>query len=439
MTENPSPPPSHDAAPRRDPDPAAQPAPRLILPAGGGRIVVGVLALALLLWGAFAVSRPGSTGEGVRATLSAASALAGVGEDLEGFARAEGPRPFVFPDDHGAHPDFRTEWWYLTGHLDEEGGDGSWGFQLTFFRNALTPEPPSGASAWRTNQLWMAHFALTDVRRDQHVYGERFARGAAGLAGAEVAPFRVWLEDWVLESVLPATLGAEQGSPQAIFPLRLYAAQDNVRLELMLDGGKPPVLQGIDGWSRKGSEPGNASYYLSWTRMPLQGTVEVDGRRVSVRGQGWMDREWSTSALEEVHVGWDWFSLQLDDGRELMFFELRREDGGRDPWNHGTLVGVGGETRALGVDDVDVEVLGHWVSPLDGARYPSGWRLRVPSEGLDLTLTPRVRNQEMNVTVRYWEGALTVEGTDGGRPITGRGYAELTGYAEAGLRGQAPL
>jgi predicted secreted hydrolase len=269
----------------------------------------------------------------------------------------------------------------------------------------------------------MGHFALTDVRSGVHLQEERFARGAAGLAGGETTRFRVWLEDWVLE-----------GDPD--FPLTLVAAfaDGEGGLALEVAEGKPPVLQGDRGLSQKGPEPGNASYYLSWTRMPLRGTVTLGGQTTAVSGAGWMDREWSTSALGEGQVGWDWFSIQLSDGRELMYFELRREDGTLDPFNHGVWVEADGTYRALDPAEVSLEVTRTWVSPRGGTRYPAGWVLRVPSEGVELTLTPRVADQEMDVSFRYWEGALEVSGTSRGAPVTGRGYAELTGYAEAGGR-----
>ncbi|CAN5664596.1 lipocalin-like domain-containing protein [soil metagenome] len=384
--------------------------------------LVGVLGLVvvavLLVWGAVRMAAPPERRE-VRATLSAAEALAG--GDTAGYARALEPREFIFPDDHGPHPDYRTEWWYLTGHLDAADGR-SFGFQLTFFRNALSPGAPERTSAWSTNQLWMGHFAITEVETGRHVYEERFARGAAGLAGATADPFRVWIEGWELDGERPGDA----------FPFRMRAAMaSGEALDREVTEGKPPVLQGDAGLSQKGPEPGNASYYLSWTRMPLRGTVTLDGEPVTVSGEGWMDREWSTSALGEVHRGWDWFSLQLDDGRELMFFELRRADGTPDPLNHGALVAADGSVLRLGGDQVSIDVLEQWRSPLDGTEYPSGWRLRIPEQEIDLVLTPRVRDQEMNVTFRYWEGALQVQGTAAGRPVGGRGYAELTGYAEA--------
>ena len=389
----------------------------------------GVVLVLLLLMGAgvgaWWVVQRGGEGAGeartVQATLSAAGALAG--GDTAGFARAEGPRPFVFPDDHGPHPEYRTEWWYLTGNLRTEEGRPL-GMQLTFFRNALSPTPADRDSGWNTNQLWMAHFALTDPDRGLHRTGERFARGAAGLAGGTADPFRVWLHDWEIRGI--------EGSA---FPMRLHAVEGDAAITLEIDRGKPPVGQGVDGWSQKGPEPGNASYYLSWTRMPARGEVRMGGETHRVEGELWMDREWSTSALSEENTGWDWFSIQLADGRELMVFELRREDGLRDPHDHGSLVEVDGSARTLPGEAYTIEVLDRWASPVDGAEYPSGWRITVPAEGLDLTVTPRMRDQEMRLSIRYWEGAVVVEGTADGVPVEGVGYVELTGYAE-GDRGR---
>jgi predicted secreted hydrolase len=410
--------------------------------------LVPLAVLLVLLMGAVALllgrSQEGS--EGVRATLSAAAAIAG--GDTAGFARAVEPRPFVFPQDHGPHPAYRTEWWYLTGNLASEAGD-PFGFQITFFRNSLAPEAAGRDSAWDTNQLWMAHFALTDVARGRHVAGERFGRGAAGMAGAEADPFRVWLGDWEIRRDPPSAEAGEDASPVTwlpgsgpgvqeafAFPMRLRAEEDGARVDLRIVPLKPPVGQGDRGLSQKGPEGGNASFYLSWTRLEVTGTVEVDGAMHTVRGTGWLDREWSTSALSEDHVGWDWFSLQLADGRDLMFFELRRRDGAPDPLNHGILVEADGSSRPMGADAVALEVLETWASPLDGAVYPSGWRLSLPEEALDLRIAPRIRDQEMNVSFRYWEGAVTVEGTSGGEPVEGVGYVELTGYGEdEGARG----
>lgn len=202
-------------------------------------------------------------------------------------------------------------------------------------------------------------------------------------------------------------------------------------LDLSLGEGKPPVLQGEGGLSRKGPEPGNASYYYSLTRMPTTGSLQVGGERYRVSGDSWMDREWSTSALGPDEVGWDWFALQLSDGRELMLYRIRRRDGRISPYSAGTLVERDGRARPLAAGDALVEVLDTWASPRDGARYPAHWRVRVPAAALDVVVRPIVADQELNLAVRYWEGAVDVNGTAGGAPVGGRGYVELTGYGRA--------
>jgi predicted secreted hydrolase len=374
---------------------------------------------ALALWW---TAGPGGPGARARreATVAVAEALAR--GDTAGFARASAPRPFEFPRDHGPHPDFRTEWWYYTGNLTAEDGR-HFGFQLTFFRQALAP-PDGGAaaaraSAWATRQLYVAHFALTDTAGGRFHAVARASRGALGLAGAAASPFRVWLEDWSAASAGDGAL-----------PVRLRAAEGDRAIDLVLESAKPVVLQGDRGRSRKGPDPGDASYYYSLTRMPARGTVTVGGRPVAVTGAAWMDREWSTSALGPALVGWDWFALQLDDGRELMLYRLRRRDGGVDPHSAGTLVDARGAARALGAADVRVEVRAEWTSPRSAVRYPSAWRLRDAAGTFDLDVRPRLADQELLVGTRYWEGAVVVTGTAAGRSITGQGYAELVGYGE---------
>lgn len=365
--------------------------------------------------------------EGGGGTLSVGELL-GSSPDDSLFARVDGPRPFVFPDDHGAHPDYRTEWWYVTGNLDGEGG-ASFGIQFTLFRSALAPGLPAGGSEWATHQVYLGHLAVTDVGGRRHFHSERLTRGAAGLAGATTGPFRVWLEDWELASDGPG--GASAAHPDGIFPLRLRGGDDDFALDLRLEAGKGMVLQGDEGYSRKGADPLNASYYFTYPRMPASGTLRVGDVTHRVSGLTWMDREWSTSALDPDQVGWDWFALQLDGGEDLMVFQLRRRDGGVDPVNRGLLVGADGVARGLGPDEWTLEVLDRWTSPVDGAAYPSRWRLHLPAYDLLLEVVPFVSDQEMRVSVRYWEGAVEVTGTGpGGRRLSGRGYVELTGYAE---------
>jgi predicted secreted hydrolase len=388
------------------------------------RTAVG-LAAALVSVGAlvgFALwpSGDGATGRpGVQASLAVSAAL-GAG-DLTGFARAMAPRPLSFPADHGPHPEFRTEWWYYTGNL-ETAAERHFGFQLTFFRTALAP-PVSGAaervSAWSSRQLYLAHFALTDTAGRRFHAGSRLGREALGLAGARARPFRVWLEDWSAES------GATDG-----LPVRLRAAEGDVAIDLVLASDKPVVLQGDHGLSRKGPEPGNASYYYSLSRMSARGTVRAGGESLAVSGLAWMDREWSTSALGPDLVGWDWLALQLDDGREVIVYRLRRRDGTADAHSAGALIGADGATRPLGLGDATLDTLDHWTSPRSRVRYPGRWRLAVPGAALSLEITPWLADQELIVGTRYWEGAVRVDGTAAGRPIAGRGYVELVGYGE---------
>lgn len=394
------------------------------------RLLSASLALALLMAGCVGQS-PG--GEREPSALRVGSILGG-GADTEGYARALEPRPFSFPADHGPHPDFQSEWWYFVGNLSTAEGRGS-GFQLTFFRFAVAPDQPERPSRWASRQVWMAHFAVTDVAAGRFHAFERFRRGALDLAGGATgdadAPFRVWLDDWRAESLRPGSL----------LPLRLHAAtaggeheEPELALDLTLSPGKPPVLQGEDGLSQKGSEPGNASYYYSLTRLPAAGTLAIAGESHEVRGTAWLDHEWSTSALGEDEVGWDWFSLQLTDAGgepwELMLYRIRRDDGSPSPTSEGVWVTPDGGSRRIVWEGTEVEVLDRWTSPDSGATYPSGWRIRVPGERLDLTVRPLLRDQELDLSFRYWEGAVDVEGTRAGEPVSGKGYVELTGYGE---------
>ena len=341
-----------------------------------------------------------------------------------GFARAAPPRVFHFPADHGPHPEFRTEWWYYTGNLATPDGRG-FGFQLTFFRRALAPRPPDRPSPWATNQIYLAHFALSDLGDGSFRSFERTARGALDLAGARAFPFHVWLDGWS---------AAASGSEATSIRLRAAAGSPPVAVDLALGQGKPPVLEGDRGLSRKGAEPGQASYYYSLTRMPAAGSVRVGVRSFAVRGLAWMDREWSTGSLGRDQVGWDWFALQLDDGRDLMLYRLRRRDGGADPVSAGTVVDPAGGSRPLAWSEVRVTVLDRWTSPRSGASYPARWRLALPALGLDLDVRPALADQELDTSFRYWEGAVIVAGTSRGAPLHGQGYAELTGYAENGAR-----
>jgi len=340
------------------------------------------------------------------------------GDGDAGFEKAIEPRDFVFPDDHGPHPGFRNEWWYVTGNLDADGGR-RFGFELTIFRFALTPSLPATASNWRSNQVYIAHFAVTDADGDRFLAAERFSRGALGLAGAQSSPFRVWIEDWEIAAL-------QAGTPER---WQLHAADPEFSLDLDLTAQKPPVLNGDAGLSQKSAEPGNASYYYSITRWLTEGSLRLGDEEFRVSGLSWLDREWSTSALGADQLGWDWFALQLSDGSELMFYNLRKLDGSQDELSAGTWVDADGTSLHLEREDVEVTVTDTWASP-EGGVYPSGWTLRVPDKGLTLDIRPVMADQELFTTVRYWEGAVDVRGQRGGAPIEGRGYVELTGYAE---------
>ncbi len=372
-------------------------------------------------------------------SMSLAQALGG---GTTGFARADRPRVFTFPDDHGQHPAYRTEWWYYTGNLETQAGR-HFGFQLTFFRTALSPKEVVRASAWSTRQVYMAHFALSDVAPQQFHVFQRLSRAALALAGASATPFRVWLEDWSVE-----------GQTATALPMRLRAGQDDVWLDLTLTSDKPVVLQGDNGLSQKGGGEGNASYYYSLTRLQTSGVIRVGGEEFQVQGLSWMDREWSTSVLHDTLVGWDWFALQFSTGQELMFYQLRQAPSGQgdqdgqgvmDAFSRGTLIEPDGTTQPLSSDMVQIEVLETWRSPRAGRSssagvvYPAKWRLRIPSQDIDLTITPHMPNQEMHTLIRYWEGAVRVQGSQHGQRLDGHGYVELTGYSEKWIRPQPRL
>ena len=382
---------------------------------------VGILLLvaALVGGGQWYLAGPAPDHTSAEPGLSLGQALGG---ELTGFARADRPRVFRFPDDHGPHPAYRTEWWYYTGNLKAAAGR-HFGFQLTFFRTALkAPADRAGrTSAWATQDVYMAHFALSDVATQRFYAFQRLSRSALGLAGASAVPFRVWLEDW---SVTGETAAEQPGSMQ------LSAEEQDVALDLRLTPDKPIVLHGRNGLSQKGTAAGQASYYYSLTRLRSAGIIRLGDEEFQVQGLSWMDREWSTSVLGETLRGWDWFAVQLTDGQELMVYQIRRQSGDIHPLSSGSLVAADGTAQALTAADFQIEVLQTWRSPADGTVYPAKWRLRIPGEAIELTITPYVADQEMHTLIRYWEGAVRAQGTVQGRPLAGDGYVELTGYGE---------
>ena len=352
---------------------------------------------------------------------AAALVLAGVtaGGQAPLWKDAAPGRGITLPADHASHPDYRIEWWYYTGNLDTADGR-RFGYQLTFFRVGVDPAP-ANPSRWSVRDLFMAHLALTDVNGRRFRFTERLNRAGPGWAGAASDSYRVWNEDW-------------QATRDDAGLHRLQASGAGIGLDLALSEGRPAVLHGDRGYSRKGSAEGNASHYYSLTRMPTRGTVTLDGKPMAVTGLSWMDHEFGSSVLEPGQVGWDWFSIELDDGRDLMVFQLRRADGSIDPRSSGTLVEPDGTTVPITLaSPARLEPGRTWTSPASGARYPVRWDVHLSSAGVDLVATAAIDDQELHTDqstgVTYWEGAIDVAGQVRGRAVKGRGYLEMTGYA----------
>lgn len=336
------------------------------------------------------------------------------------FLNANVPWVFHFPRDHAAHDGFASEWWYFTGHVRAKDGR-RFGFELTFFRLGLRPgdvRPKGGQSAWRGNEIFPAHFAITDVDGKQFVHYERFGREALGAGFASQVRLDVRDEGWTLTG--PA-------------PFRLHASVAGAAIDFTLVAEKAPAVHGHAGVSKKAACDSCASHYYSMTRLQTSGFMTYGGARFAVDGLSWMDHEFGSDELQADQVGWDWYSIQLDDRREIMLYVLRRTDGSVTPESSGSLIDRSGRVTYLPLAAFSTAATGSWKSPHTGAVYPSGWRVRVPSAHVNVVLTPELQDQELaNTTggVSYWEGAVDVRDADSGRPA-GVGYVELTGYAGA--------
>jgi predicted secreted hydrolase len=323
---------------------------------------------------------------------------------------------FQFPRDHFNHPDFRTEWWYYTGNLRASRGR-RFGYELTFFRHGLSRVRREAANIWDVQDVWLAHFALSDIDAGKFHHAERMNRSGPGLAGVDLDKALIWNGNWRVKSL-------EQ----------LSALSRSFRVDLELRSSKPPVIHGVNGVSQKSQGAGRASHYISLTRLLTKGSIEVDGQPFSVEGLSWMDHEFFTHSLESNQSGWDWFSLQFNDGSELMLYRLRRKDGSVEPYSSGTYVAPDGKSTHLSLSEYNLEPArdshDYWTSPRTGGRYPLRWTLRVPSLGIEVTTTTRLREQEivgtMGASPAYWEGAIDIRGTR-----QGSGYLEMTGYAGA--------
>lgn len=387
----------------------------------GTVLVIGVIVVGIVLAGVTQLR--GQTAPEYSADVVAALS----GGDTSGFARVMGPKDFTFPADHGPHPAYQTEWWYTTANVATKDGR-RFGLKLTIFRRALAPTSTPRGSEWGAYQIYSADFAIADVQTNTFYFADRLSRGAAGLAGAQTTPnIRIWLEDWVIQFT-PDNTG-----------YRLTAKDGPITLDMQMKLVKPIVLQGENGFSPKSSDPGNASYYYSMTRLLADGLISVNGERFEVSGTAWMDREYSTSVLAKDALGWDWFALQLDDGREIMLYQIRKADGTVEITSDGTFVKADGATVRLIKRDGDYTItpIGTWASPRTGAVYPSGWQVTInaPDGPMELTVTPLMLDQELNTTTAYYEGASRITGAQNGKPITGYGYVELTGYNTQTARG----
>lgn len=336
---------------------------------------------------------------------------------LCGFAKATAPYTYSFPRDHAAHDAYQTEWWYFTGHLEAPDGR-RFGYELTFFRVGLAPFAPGvvrGQSRWHTAQLYPAHFAITDERTGRFVYYEEFARDALGQGSASEQTLDVRVHNWSLHGSMP---------------FALHAARGGDGLDLIVRSTKPPAVHGIGGISAKGACASCASHYYSYTRLFSQGTIRLAGRAYAVNGISWMDHEYGSDELQPDQVGWDWFSIQLNDGREVMLYRLRQRDGSTTPQSSGSLVLKNGGVRHIPLHGFALKETATWVSPHTNARYPSAWTLHVQGVG-DLRIVPVAADQELvNASngVTYWEGAVTIADASG--KTIGQGYVELTGYAQ---------
>ena len=341
---------------------------------------------------------------------------------------------FQFPRDHGSHPAFATEWWYYTGHLKAENGQ-RFGYQLTWFRTALAPKV-ARKSSWAARDVFFAHFALTDERGKRFFFSDRIARGNLGLAGATAGAKlpRIFVGPWNLQ------FGGKNGEKQS---LRASAKSDatgtknqNFALELSQIALKPPAIQGQNGVSQKSAGRGRASHYYSFTRLQTSGVLTLGTQKLRVSGQSWFDHEFGSNQLDQSQVGWDWFSIQLRDGRDLMLYRLRLRNGGIEPFSSGTLVEKNGTTRHLKLANFRMTPLSTWKSGETGANYPTRWKIELPRLKINLEVNAAFENQELRprrsgVNLSYWEGSIAASGTQNGREISGVGYLEMTGYASA--------
>lgn len=339
----------------------------------------------------------------------------------KGFAVAEPGYRYVFPQDHGPHPTYQTEWWYYTGRLTAESGR-TYGYQLTFFRRGIDAVAVrNNPSKWALKNVFLAHFAITDETQKKFVYAEKANRPGVATAGADSKRFKVWNGPWSAEE------------RDGVMVLSAVARDRSILLRLKPSRG--PIIHGADGISLKGPGKSQASHYYSMTRMETTGTLTINNRLETVTGLSWMDHEFGSNQLSAEQVGWDWFGLHLDNGMDLMLYRIRRIDGTVEPVSSGTLIQPDGRVIHLPREAFGYSVRDVWTSPKTRTVYPSRWVITVPDHGIDLAIQPTIADQELVTThstrVTYWEGSVSVKGRVGDAAVSGHGYAELTGYAES--------
>jgi predicted secreted hydrolase len=358
----------------------------------------------------FAISRRAFAGGIALLGLSRKGALAqgfaGLGMKDDGFAVVTPGKVFAFPADHGPHPDYRIEWWYVTANLVDSAGAG-YGAQWTLFRQAM--QPGAQQQGWANQQIWMGHAAIT--RADTHRFSETFARGGVGQAGVAAMPFGAWIDSWRMRGLAPMR-------DASLAPLELNASGTDFSYALRLDTDRPLVLQGNAGYSQK-SERGQASYYYSQPYFKATGSITIDDRPMEVTGQAWMDREWSSQPLASDQTGWDWFSLHLTSGAKLMLFRLRQTDGKN--YCSGNWISRDGKTEQIA--SADIEIVPANLTELEGRKIPTTWRIAIPGRALMIECVPLNARSWMGTSFPYWEGPISFGGSH-----AGVGYLEMTGY-----------
>ena len=335
-----------------------------------------------------------------------AQGFAGLGMNGQGFAPVTPGKTFAFPADHGPHPDYRIEWWYVTANLTDSAGV-TYGAQWTLFRQAMTPGAQQ--EGWANQQIWMGHAAVT--RADTHRYSEAFARGGVGQAGVETKPFRAWIDSWEMR-------GSDRMREETIAPLELNASGTDFSYTLRLDADRPLVLQGDAGYSKK-SERGQASYYFSQPYFKAAGSITIDDKPHEVTGLAWMDREWSSQPLASDQTGWDWLSLHLTAGEKLMLYRLRQKDGHNDLYGNW----IEPDGRSIEIASADNSMTPTALTELEGRKIPTAWRIAIPSRSLTIECVPLNPRSWMGTSFPYWEGPISFKGSH-----SGLGYLEMTGY-----------